>query len=265
MAGILDQEGTPEDNPSKNYYEDLVGEGKSFKDNEALAKGKYMADMHIKMLETRMDEMRELYLKEQSENQTKAKLEDLLKTLETRQQTASSAQTPSERVPEKPTFDINELDNLMSKKLEQGLTAYEQANKQKENTKVVVDKLRERYGNNYQSLVKEQIQSLGMSEDMFNTMVKDAPSALLRTLGIEGQTRESFQTPPRSEQNFQFKGPAKRDWAYYQNLKKSNPKAYMDPKTLIQMEKDALALGDAFNDGNFDKPDRQLMKERLGW
>ena len=248
MAGILDQELQTDLDPQKNYYEDLVGESKTFKDNEALAKGKYMADMHIKMLERRMDELRADYLKEQEANQTRAKLEDLITRLETKQPVSSD--NLSEKGPEKPTFDLNEIDQLMSKKLEQGLSAYEIANKQKANTKLVVDKLKERFGNNYQEAVKEQIQSLGMSEDMFNTMVKDAPSALLRTLGID-QQREDFQSPPRSQNSFSFKGAPKRTWSYYQDMKKKNPRLYHDPKTLIQMEKDAIALGEAFQDGDF--------------
>lgn len=263
MAGILDQDSSNEIDPNKTYYEDLVGDGKTFKDNEALAKGKYMADMHIKLLEKRMDELRADYLKVQEQGQTQAKLEELIKTLETRP--ASSA-NPSERGSDnKPTFDLNEIDTLMSKKLEQGLTAYEQANRQKENTKIVVDKLKERYGSNYQDTVKQQIQSLGMTEEMFNTMVKDAPSALLRTLGIDGQTRENFQSPPRSENQFQFRGAPKRTWAYYEEMKRKNPRLYYNPKTLTQLEKDALALGDAFNDGSFEKTDKELLKERLGF
>lgn len=261
MAGILDQENTPEIDPSKKYYEDLVGDDKPFKDPEALAKGKYMADMHIKMLEKRMDELREDYLKAQADSQAKAKLEDLIKSLENKQPVSSD--NHSEQGPREPTPDLDKLDQLVSKKVEQGLSAYEVANRQKENTKVVVDRLKERYGNSYASTVKEQIQSLGMSDEMFNQMAKDAPSALLRTLGIEGQTREGYQAPPRSESSFQFKGPAKRDWSYYDELKQKNPRAYYNPKILVQMEKDALEQGDAFYTGSFGKTDKQLIKERL--
>lgn len=252
MAGILDQENQQEEvDPSKNYYEELVGDGKTFRDNEALAKGKYMADMHIKMLERRMDELRAEYVKEQSENQTRAKLEDLIKTLETRP--ASSEQPQAKEVPDtSPKFDLSELDKMMSQKLEQGLSAYEIANRQRQNTTSVVSKLKERFGDNYQPIVKQQIQSLGMTEEMFNQMVKDAPQALLKTLGI-GDQPESFQAPARSSSSFSFKGPQKRTWSYYQDMKKKNPRLYLEPKTLIQMEKDALELGEAFGDGDFNR------------
>lgn len=251
MAGILDQEDQNDIDPNKNYYEELVGDGRKFKDNEDLAKGKYMADMHIKMLERRMDELRADYIKEQSENATRAKLEDLLKTMETRP--ASSDQPLANVVPDtSPKFDLSEIEKRMEEKLSQGLSAYETANRQKANTNSVVSKLKERYGDNYQPVVKQQIQSLGMTDEMFNQMVKDAPQALLKTLGI-GDQPERFQSPERSSGQFAFKGPQKRTWSYYQELKQKNPRLYHDPKTLIQMEKDALELGDAFGDGDFNR------------
>ncbi len=42
-----------------------------------------------------------------------------------------------------------------------------------------------------------------------------------------------------------------RTWAFYQELKKSNPTEYWRPKTQVQMHKDAEALGDAFANGDF--------------
>lgn len=252
MPGILDQSESDID-PNKNYYEELVGDGKKFKDNEALAKSKYMADMHISLLEKRYDQLREDFKKKDDEAQATAQLSDLIKTYEEKlKQPVSSEQPRSERGPEKPAVDLNELDKLMSEKLQQGLSAYEVANRQKENTRLVVEKLKERFGDNYQPVVKQQVQSLGMTDEMFNQMVKDAPAALLKTLGV-GDAGERFQAPAQSSGSFQFKGPAKRTWSYYQEMKQKNPRLYHDPKTLIQMEKDALALGEVFGDGDFDR------------
>jgi len=44
--------------PNKNYYEDLVGQDKKFKDNETLAKAKVQSDIFIKHLERQQDELR---------------------------------------------------------------------------------------------------------------------------------------------------------------------------------------------------------------
>ncbi len=43
-----------------------------------------------------------------------------------------------------------------------------------------------------------------------------------------------------------------RTWSYYENLRKTDKRKYIDPKTHAQMLKDATELGDAFRDGDFD-------------
>jgi hypothetical protein len=40
----------------------------------------------------------------------------------------------------------------------------------------------------------------------------------------------------------------KRTYSYYENMRKTNPNLYLDPKISIQMDKDAQALGEAFFD-----------------
>jgi len=65
---------------------------------------------------------------------------------------------------------------------------------------------------------------------------------------MEQQQQESFRAPPRSNvrpSSFSPKTPV-RDWNYYQELKKKDPKVYLDPKIAVQMHEDAIALGDRF-------------------
>jgi hypothetical protein len=45
----------------------------------------------------------------------------------------------------------------------------------------------------------------------------------------------------------------KRTWHWYQQLKKDNPRLYHEPKTQVQMHKDASDLGASFKDGNWGK------------
>ena len=232
----------PQDNPDTKFI-DLMPENQ--RDPEALAKKAYHGDLHIKMLEKRMDELRTDYLKEREDNQTRAKLEDLIKVLETKQLT-SSEQPLAKEVTEKPTMDLNELDRIVSAKLQERETL----RKQEENANIVRSKLKERYGDNYTSVVKEQIKTLDLTEDDFNALARRSPNALLKSLGAD-QKSEGYQGPPRTSNSFRPQTEKKRTWAYYQELKKSDPKAYHDPKTLIQMERDALELGAEFEDGDF--------------
>ena len=48
------------------------------------------------------------------------------------------------------------------------------------------------------------------------------------------------------------KAQRKRTWSYYEKIRKDDPARYRDPKTHSQMFQDAIALGDAFADGDFE-------------
>lgn len=217
------------------------------RDPEALAKAKYHADTHIKTLEARMDELRSDYLKEHTENQARAKLEDQIKILE--QQLASNEQPSVKEVIEKPTIDLDELD----KRFDQKLQDYEVTKRQQDNANFVKNKLKERFGDNYPTVVNQQINDLGLSTEDFNALARKSPAALLKTLGVEETSKERYQNPIRGTSGFSPKVEPKRTWSYYQSMKKENPRLYHDPKITTQMEHDAMELGDAFMDGDFNK------------
>ena len=73
-------------------------------------------------------------------------------------------------------------------------------------------------------------------------------------MGLDQQPMiDTFQAPPRATQRSDSFAPksTKRTWSYYQDLKKSDPKAYNNPKTIVQMHKDYAELGSTFEDGDF--------------
>jgi hypothetical protein len=228
----------------KDYYSELVGEGKKYKDNKALAKKAIHSDLHIDMLEKRIDEMRDMYLKKDEELKSRAMVEDF--QLQQKQPPTSNTTPPVKEVMDQPKIDLDAID----KRLESKIREFEVVKKQQDNVNQVKKKLAERYGENFQSTVSQQIEYLGLTDEDFNSLARKSPAALLTALGIDAP-RERFQAPPGSSNNFTFKGPPKRTWSHYQDMKKKNPKTYLDPKTLTQMEKDALELGDAFYDGDF--------------
>jgi hypothetical protein len=73
-------------------------------------------------------------------------------------------------------------------------------------------------------------------------------------LGLNQPAPQGFQSPMRSSQrndNFSSQ-PQKRTWAYYQEMKKADPKMYYNTKIANQMLDDMVELGDAFKDGDFN-------------
>lgn len=252
---LLDPNSAQDDqiDPAKNYLQELVGEGKKFRTPEELARGKAESDAYIKTLERGRDELRQDYLKAREENVARAKLEDLIGQLESKQQHQdSSADTtrPDEKNIQ-PQWDSKQIESLVSSKIQE----HELTRKQEQNFNAVRSKLQERYGNNYQSILKQQIDGLGLTEDFVNNLARQHPSVLFKTLDLDTPKQtDNFQTPPRSERtnaSFAPQGGQDRTWSYYQNLKKSNPKAYYDPKTQVQMHHDAIALKERFEDGDF--------------
>jgi hypothetical protein len=234
-------------------YLDLMPE--SQRDPEALAKAKFNADAHIKNLEMRLDELRQDYLKVSADSQTRAKLEDLIRQMEGKQQLsresqlASSEQPSAKEVQEKPTIDFNEVDRHLANRLQQ----YEVEKKHAENAAFVKNKLKERFGDNYSDSVNQQITDLGLTAEDFNALARKSPAALLKTLGVDNIPRETYQAPPRGSSGFNPKIEPKKTWAYFQKLKQENPNLYRDPKTTNEMTAAALELGEAFMDGDFKR------------
>lgn len=248
----------PEVDPNIDYLAEIAGPGKKFDRTryasedewkKAVSKGKYESDQYVELLKRRQDELREDYLRIREDNQTKARLEELIDQLSNKQ--LASSDLPPAKEDNQPAMSAEQLDNLMSNKIQ----AYELTKKQTENFNVVQAKLKERYGSNYANVLREQIESLGLTNEDINALAKKSPIAFFKTLGLDQQPhQDSFQSPPRSNQRndtFAPRGAPKRSWAYYQELKKADPKLYFDRKTAIQMQNDAIELGDAFRDGDY--------------
>lgn len=252
---LLDPPGTTE--PSV-YLTELVGEGKKFSDPEALAKGKWQSDSYIKVLEQRLDESIADQKKLREASSTQANMQELLDQFK-QLKTAQGEITPQPGVTEKP-IDSKQIESLVHSKIQE----HEVSKREEENFNLVKSKIKEKYGDNVPASIKQQLETLG---PLGNDLAKKHPNELLRVLGVEEQVaRENFQSPPRSNlrsDNFKPKGATQKTWSYYQEMKKANPNLYYDKKTAVEMHNNAIALGDAFNDGDFGLTDTELLRTRF--
>lgn len=240
---------TPKLDDNRDYYAELVGPEAKFKDNQGLAKGKAYSDALIEVQNRKMDQLVAENERLLNESRAVATLKDLINQVKPAQQLASSNPPPANEVKES-TFNLDILDS----KISEGIAQAERIRKETDNFNMVKNKLQERHGDNYPRVLKQTIESLGLSAEDANAMAKRSPAAFMRTLGLDQPVQtEGFQAPPQSRQNSNFapQGGPKRTWQYYQDLRKKNPKLYNDTKTNIQMQKDIIALGDDFKDGDF--------------
>lgn len=255
MNSLFDQNDEPTLDQSKNYLEDLVGEGKKFKTVEDLARGKAEADLYIQTVNKRADQLRNDYLElreqlnaRESEETAQAKFEELLQRYETQRNTPRlPVETPVERTPT-PQLDETKLRSLIRQEYKD-TQAQEKADA---NFNSVQKKLKDQFGANYHTVLEQKMADLGLEASDIDTLARKSPNAFFNTLGLNQQT-ESLMSPPRTTQRAGFNPTTnqKRTWSYYENLRKSNPKLYYDPKIANQMHDDALSLGVEFQDGDF--------------
>jgi len=245
---IFAVDNTQED-PNLDYLKELVGEGKKFKTDQDLAKGKWQSDQYIKTLEMQKDELRKDYLKLREDYEARAKLEELIDQMQKHQQPANSDYTPPAKV-DKPGIDPKDIESLVSNKI----LELETSKKNQENFNIVKKKAQERYGSNYQEVLKQHREHLGISEEFANNLALNNPNVFIKTFELDQRPPDNFQSPPRSNlrsDNFNQKGNQKRTWTYYQELKKKDPRGYLSQPTQVQMHKDYEELGSAFEDGDF--------------
>lgn len=240
--------------PNKNYLEDLVGEGKKFKSPEDLARGKAEADLYIEHMKARMDELRQDHTKLRDEYNAGPKLKEVLDQYVQDLKQSQVAVQPTGQEDKSIPLDENKISDIVR----QHIAATKQLEAEENNARSVESRLQEAYGPNYKQLVSQQISQLGLSVDFFNDLARKHPAVLYRTLGLEGQRQqEVFQTPPTStHRSDPFGTSPKRTWSYYQQIRKTDPARYRNPKTQDQMFKDAMELGDAFQDGDWIKTGR---------
>jgi hypothetical protein len=235
----------PQIDPNKKYLEDLVGTDKKFKDVESLAKGKWYADAQIEIQNKRMDQLRADYLELKANYDARAKLEEYLDQLQTQpQQQTQSNEQPTVKESNAPAMKPEDIDRRFAE-----LRSKEKAD---QNFNTVMARLKEQYANNWQNVLKEKTEELGLTSVEVDAMARRSPDLFFRSLGLEQpQRQQQDQAPPRSDTRFAPQGKPKKTWTYYQELYKKDPKLYYNPKMTQEMIESAAELGDAFADGDF--------------
>lgn len=253
MDNLLDDKSEPAFDETKNYFEDLVGEGRKFKDEKELAKSKILGDLYIKDIVRQKDELANSYIELKAQYDAQAKLVDLVDRIGDQKRTNNDdTLNVIKNVPDN-SIDLDSLD----KRFEQLFSKREKVQIENENLKKSQKMLREGLGDNYVNVIRSRIDDLDLSEEDVNALAKRSPKTLARVLGIEleqkSNTPNMFQSPPVSQRRSDTFKPAvqKRTWSYYQEQKKTNPRIFLDPKIAIQMHDDHIALGSAFEDGDF--------------
>jgi|ERR1700722_15650433 len=231
-------------------YQSYIKPGGKFYDQdinvmaEKIAKAKYDSDAYIKTLEMQKDEMREELLRSKEEYNKRAKLEELIDQLSNREKLEGHKNPTVDEV--KP-MDDSKIRELVTSEVK----AMTKAQQEDANYSLVKDKLTERFGPNYQTVLKEKMAALELDADMVNNLARNKPKTLFKLLEVEDAAPrvDPFRAPPRSTQS-SYHNPASKDktWSFFQEMKKADPKAYFSKETQKQIHAEAIRQGESFFD-----------------
>lgn len=226
----------------ESYLKKLVEErGEKWSDPEVIAKGKYEADKYITDLERQLKEMREDLSKQ-----------DYAKTLlDTLQGKAGESTSPKpEEVKEGGTVEQNTTEETsdLESLVEEAIRKREAQQTVTQNLKQVDETLEKAYGTEASKVVQEKSKELGMSLQRLQEIASESPSAFMRLIG-DAQVSTPSPSAPKSSVNSQaetFSKSGEKNWEYFQNLRRTNPKQYYSPKTQNEMFQNRERLGDRF-------------------
>lgn len=225
-----------------SYKDHLVGEGKKFKDEEALARAKYEADLFIQKVTAENEEMRK-------ELATRMTLEEFWEKTKTTQGKTNEdhgdnrrEESEAQKIAPKPE-DIAEM---VRRELSTEKTKAQKA----ENVEYVRSELTKTWGPNFQERLVRKAQELGSSVEFLGSMAETQPKAFLALMVGTPATGKPRTTddyvPPRTTITTPSYSGDSRNFQYYEKMRKENPNQYWQPRTQNEMFKIARELGDAF-------------------
>lgn len=224
---------TPSEEDIQSYRDLLVGEGKKFKDDEALARGKIESDRFIQQLQREQAQLR-------ADLDSRLNMEDLVKKLGNKTSTVvptndntENQSDPTPTVMPTNVVDPNEIVNLVKNTMTQEQTKLAQ----EKNLTAVATQLKKVWGDDWVTKLRSAGRSLDLTEAQMDVMAKTSPKALLQAV-LPTQSKVDNVSPPRSTilgipQQSQESG-----WSKYEKMRRENPRMYYSPQMQLQLERD---------------------------
>jgi hypothetical protein len=242
---IFDESLLPQDNTQEpeKFFEALVGEDKKFKDPEALARGKWESDKYVETLKQQLAE-------KDKELKSRVSIEEFLEKISSNAVANPPATPGNDGTPPAqnttPAQALNKNDLLSL--VHEAMTQEKIKTTRQQNVAQVAQDLKKAWGPNYVSVLEGKLVELGLGKNFAEDMIARAPEAFKKLVGLDQPTTKVNNfTPPqtnaRQEATTMVSGSA-RNQAWWDNLKKSDPKQY--EAMTVQRHKDAQELGMAY-------------------
>tara|TARA_R110000796_G_scaffold24700_1_gene70151 strand:- start:213 stop:992 length:780 start_codon:yes stop_codon:yes gene_type:complete len=232
--------------PQESFVAKLVeAKGENWNNPEVLAKGKLEADGYIQQLESQLTQMRE----DLGKQDYAQKLLDQLQNKAADPTTANAAM-PNNNNNTGGTSDGNTNPNLSEDDLkslvEKTLSAREKDGLVKQNLSIVDQELEKSYGTEAKATVQKKADELGISIERMQEIAAESPNAFFSLIGEPKKTFNPMVQGSVRTEGVNMKSSTERNWAYYQNLRRTNNHEYYTPKVQQQLMEDKMRMGDGF-------------------
>lgn len=230
------------DDGQTNWLEKVVEmKGEKFSDPNELAKGYAHAQEFIDDLKRQVAELREDLGKQDY-------MKEVLARLDAQQapaggENASSQNSGTDDPAHQPEISVEQIKELVS----ETLTEREARNTAAQNLAETDRKLTEAFGTDAKGRVEERRVQLGMSKERMKQLAEESPTAFMALMG-EAPRKETNQVPGSKVNTASgFNSNSNRkNWAYYQQLRKENPRLYYSARTQNELLQERKKQGDAF-------------------
>lgn len=215
-------------------FDDLVGEGKKFKDPDAVAKKVVHADQHIGNLEKELGELREELTK-------RTAIEDMITQLENRQTPARQELDTTQQEPGKDKADL-------AAQVQELLKTEKEKDRREANIHRTKEGLRERFGADFNQRLEGIAQELSVSKDFLSQMAAASPDGFLKLVDSVAKPDDNRPTtPPRgSVDPFKISPDNRKNKAYYDKIRKEDPNLYFSRRVQNEMHSQAMSQGASF-------------------
>jgi hypothetical protein len=223
--------------PQESFVAKLVeAKGENWNNPEVLAKGKLEADGYIQQLESQLTQMRE----DLGKQDYAQKLLDQLQNKAADPTTANTGGTSDGNT--NPNLSEDDLKSLVEKTL----SAREKDGLVKQNLSIVDQELEKSYGTEAKATVQKKADELGISIERMQEIAAESPNAFFSLIGEPKKTFNPMVQGSVRTEGVNMQSSTERNWAYYQNLRRTNKHEYYTPKVQQQLMEDKMRMGDGF-------------------
>lgn len=228
---------TTTDQLPENYFEHLVGEGKKFDGQEALAKGKYESDLHVANLEHQIGELRE-------DIDQGTKITELLEMVRKQNEPPKEDPNKSPVVPGDTSSGQMTEDELKSL-IETHVSERDTQSLRARNLVEADKALEEKFGESAGRVLHDRAVRMDMSVEEMKTLASQNPKAFYRLMGMDTTSNESgnFVGGGNRSEGVQIKNVDTRNFEFYQDLRRKDKAKYHTPAMQQKMMADRTSMG----------------------